>query len=66
MGDRLHVGTLLWGLLLTAWGVGLLGVGMDWWSIDLVDLRFAGPILVIVVGAVIVFGALASRDRSDG
>lgn len=66
MGDRLHIGTLLWGLFLTAWGVGVLGVGMDWWSIDLVDLRFAGPILIIIVGAVVLFGALGSSDRREG
>lgn len=65
MGERVHIGTLLWGLLLTTWGVVVLGVGLEWWSIDLVDLRYAGPILIIVVGAVIVVGALASKDGSE-
>ena len=62
MGDRMHIGTALWGLVLTIWGVALLGVGVGWWDLELVDLRYAGPILIIIVGAVIVFGALAGAD----
>lgn len=65
MGDRVHVGTLLWGLVLALWGTALLGVGVGWWDLDLLDLRYAGPILIIVVGAVILFGALAGGDKSD-
>jgi hypothetical protein len=65
MGDRLHLGTLLWGLVLAAWGVGLLGVGVGWWDLELVDLRYAGPILIIVVGAVILFGAMLPNRGSS-
>jgi hypothetical protein len=65
MDDRVHIGTLLWGLALIAWGVVVLGVGLDWWSIELADFRYAGPILIIIVGAVIVVGALTSKDTSD-
>ena len=65
MGDRVHVGTLIWGVLLTAWGIVVLGMGLEWWSIGLADLRYAGPILIIVVGAVIVVGALGPRDGAD-
>lgn len=59
MGDRVHIGTMLWGLVLAIWGAALLGVGVGWWDFQLVDLRYAGPILIIIVGAVIAFGALA-------
>ena len=62
MDDRMHIGTALWGLVLTIWGAALFGLGVGWWDLDLVDLRYAGPILIIVVGAVIVFGALAGAD----
>lgn len=65
MGDRIHLGTLLWGLVLSAWGVGLLGLGAGWWDLELADLRYAGPILIIVVGAVILFGALVPGSGSD-
>lgn len=63
MGSEIHIGTLLWGLVLTIWGVGLLGVGLDWWDLELLDLRYAGPILLVVVGAVILFGAIMSGRR---
>lgn len=65
MGDRVHVGTLLWGLLLTAWGVALLGVGLDWWQFEMVDLRYLGPAVIIVIGVIVLLGALRSRDTQD-
>lgn len=66
MGDRFHLGTFLWGLALTAWGLVLLGVGLDWWELDLIDLRYVGPAAIIVVGAVILLSAVRSRDGSGG
>lgn len=66
MGDRFHTPTLLWGIALTIWGSALLGVGLGWWDLDLIDLRYAGPILIIVVGVAVLFGAFARRDRSEG
>lgn len=65
MGDRAHIGTLLWGLFLTLWGVLLLGVGLDWWQFELVDLRYLGPALIIVIGVVVLLGALRSRGTPD-
>lgn len=66
MGDRVHIGTMLWGLVLAIWGAALLGAGVGWWDLELVDLRYAGPILIIIVGAVIAFGALAGgRSKNE-
>ncbi len=65
MGDRFHVATLVWGLVLTGWGVFLLGVGLDWWQFDLMDLRFVGPALIIVVGVAVLVGAMSSRDEPE-
>jgi hypothetical protein len=63
MNSRFHIGTLLSGLALAIWGAGLLGDGMGWWNIELADLRYVGPILIIVIGALVVVGALASDRR---
>lgn len=62
MADRAHIGTLLWGVFLTLWGVVLLGVGLDWWQFELVDLRYLGPALIIVIGVIVLLGALRSKD----
>lgn len=65
MNDRFHFGTFLWGLALTLAGVGLLGVGLGWWTLSLIDLRYVAPVAVIVIGASIVLGAL-TRQTSEG
>lgn len=64
MGERFHVGTLLWGLVLTLWGFVLFGVGVDWWQLDLIDLRYVGPALIIVFGAIVLFSAMRSREEA--
>ena len=61
MSDRLHVGTFLWGLILTISGAALAAVGFGWWDLAVFDLRFAGPLFVILVGAVILIGSLAQN-----
>lgn len=65
MNDRFHSGTFVWGLALTIAGAGLLGVGFDLWDLGRLDLRYVAPILVIVIGASILFGSLRrSRENS--
>lgn len=64
MSDRLHVGNFLWGIVLTLAGAGLTAVGLGWWDISALDLRLVAPTLVIVIGTVILLGALTPRDRS--
>lgn len=64
MSNRFHGGTFIWGLLLTAAGAGLLGVGLDLWDLGRIDLRYAAPILVIAIGVSVLFGSLRS-ERQD-
>jgi hypothetical protein len=64
MNDRFHSGTFVWGLALTIAGAGLLGVGLDYWELGRIDLRYVAPILVIVIGATILFGSLR-RSREN-
>lgn len=61
MTDRFHVATFLWGLILTVSGAALAAVGFGWWDLAVFDLRYAGPLFVILVGAVILIGALAQN-----
>ena len=64
MNDRFHVGTFLWGSVLTLAGAALAAVGLGWWDLSVVDLRLVAPTLVIVVGTVILLGAL-TQGRSE-
>jgi hypothetical protein len=39
-------------------------VGLDYWELGRIDLRYVAPILVIVIGASILFGSLR-RSREN-
>lgn len=62
MSDRLHVATFLWGMILTAVGAALSAVGFGWWDLAVPDLRYAAPVIVILMGAVILAGAFTGGD----
>lgn len=64
MTERFHVATFLWGVILTLTGAALAAVGFGWWNISSIDLRFLAPAFVILVGVVIVAGALIPREPS--
>lgn len=64
MSDQLHVGTFLWGVILTVVGAALAAVGFGWWDMAVLDLRYIGPLFVTLVGGVILAGAFVPR-RSD-
>ncbi|HET9258749.1 MAG TPA: hypothetical protein VFP42_01310 [Acidimicrobiia bacterium] len=66
MSDRIHVGTFLWGVVLTISGAALAAVGFGWWDISSIDLRYVAPMFVILVGTVILLGALVpGRHQSN-
>lgn len=65
MSEATHVGTFLWGAILTIAGAALAAVGFGWWEISSFDLRYAGPMFVILVGAVILVAAFGRGRRSD-
>lgn len=62
MTERFHVATFVWGVILTLSGTALAAVGFGWWDLSSIDLRFLAPALVILVGIVIVAGALLARQ----
>ena len=61
MSEGFHVATFLWGVVLTLIGAALAAVGFGWWDISSIDLRYVAPAFVIVVGMVILLGALTAR-----
>ena len=65
MNDRFHPGTFLWGVILTLDGAALAAVGFGWWDISGIDLRYVGPVLVILIWLTILAGALIPRRASS-
>lgn len=63
MGERFHVGTFVWGLVLTLAGAALAAAGFGWWDISAIELRYAAPAFVILVGVVILLGSLTGTQR---
>jgi len=66
MTDRFHVGTFLWGVILTLTGASLAAVGFGWWDISTIDLRYVAPAVVILAGTVILISALSPDGREPG
>lgn len=66
MTNRFHVGTFLWGAILTLTGAALAPVGFGWWDISTIDLRYVAPAVVILAGAVILISALSPGGRERG
>lgn len=61
MIGRAHAGTLLAGLLLTALGAVLAAEGFGWWDLDRAQLRYALPILLILIGSAAIARGLGQR-----
>jgi len=63
MSDRFHVGTCFWGVVLTVAGAALAAVGFGRWDMSSIDLRYVAPAFVILVGVVVLLGALMPRSH---
>lgn len=57
---RLHNGTLFAGVIYLAVGLAFVAEALDWWTLRVEDLRFAGPLALVVVGIAVVFGSINS------
>lgn len=67
MSDQIHVGTFLWGAVLAVAGVAMAAIGFGWWDATIGDLGIIAPVILIAVGAAILFGALTRHpDRRAG
>jgi membrane protein DedA with SNARE-associated domain len=65
MDDRFHVGTFLWGVVLTITGAALATIGFGWWDLSSIDLRYVAPVFVILVGVVILLASLMPGRSED-
>lgn len=57
MTDRIHVPTFVWGAVLTAFGIVFTLEAIDVWDFSLGDLRYAGPLVLVAIGVILVVTA---------
>ncbi len=64
MNDTFHPVTMIWGVFLTITGAALAAVGLGWWDITMINVGYLAPLLLIVLGAIVLVGALVRRERA--
>lgn len=62
---RMHIGTLFAGLIFLALGIAFTLEAMDVWSLSVSDLRYIGPLALVVAGAAVVVGSLNRREHTS-
>jgi hypothetical protein len=62
---RLHKGTLFAGVVFLAIGVTFILEALEVWSIRIADLRYIGPIALVVLGVAVVIGSMGRSDRES-
>lgn len=59
---RAHPGTLFAGIVFLTVGVVFVLEALGVWDLTLGDLRYLGPLALVVAGVAVIVGALARRD----
>jgi hypothetical protein len=57
MMDRIHVPTFVWGAALTVFGLVFTLEALEVWDFSLGDLRYAGPLVLVAIGLILVLTA---------
>ncbi|HEY5650549.1 MAG TPA: DUF5668 domain-containing protein [Acidimicrobiia bacterium] len=57
MIDRIHVPTFVWGAALTVFGLVFTLEALEVWDFSLGDLRYAGPLVLVAIGLILVLTA---------
>lgn len=59
---KLHVGTLFAGLVFLVVGLTFMTEALGWWNLQMADLRYVGPIVLIAGGLAVTASALTRRS----
>jgi hypothetical protein len=62
---RMHVGTLLAGIVFLAVGLLFVAEALEWWTLQVSDLRYVGPLALVVAGVAVVASSITSRRSVD-
>ena len=59
---KLHTGTLIAGVVYLVVGIAFVFEALDYWTLRLSDLRYIGPLALVVIGVTVLVGALTRRS----
>jgi hypothetical protein len=62
---RIHRGTLFAGVVYLGIGVAFILEALEVWALQIGDLRFVGPIALVVLGLAVVIGSRRGAQRSS-
>src|SRR5690606_41921702 len=63
---KLHTGTLIAGVVCLVVGIAFGFEALDYWTLRLSDLRYIGPLALVVIGVTVLGGALTRRPPETG
>ena len=66
MIDRIHVPTFVWGVVFTVFGIVFSLEAAEVWEFTFGDLRYAGPLVLVAIGVIMVFTARRPTRRTHG
>jgi hypothetical protein len=61
---KIHRGTLLAGVVYLGIGVAFILEALEVWTLQIGDLRYVGPIALVVLGLAVVVGSMRGAQRS--
>ncbi|HSJ27894.1 MAG TPA: hypothetical protein VLB67_06755 [Acidimicrobiia bacterium] len=61
---RMHVGTLVAGIVYLAVGLLFVAEALEWWTLQVSDLRYVGPLALVVAGIAVVASSLKGQRDS--
>jgi hypothetical protein len=62
---RIHRGTLFAGVVYLAIGIVFILEALEVWVLQIGDLRFVGPLALVVLGVAVVIGSMRGAQRSS-
>jgi hypothetical protein len=62
---RIHRGTLFAGVVYLAIGIVFILEALEVWALQIGDLRFVGPLALVVLGVAVVIGSMRGAQRSS-
>jgi len=58
---RMHAGTMLAGAVYLALGLAFMAEALEWWTLQVGDMRLVGPLALVLAGIAVVVGSVTTR-----